>query len=30
VIGWGGGSWRSERSRKVRQWLRSEIIGLLC
>jgi hypothetical protein len=30
VIGWGGGSWRSEPSRKVPQWLRSEIIGLLC
>ena len=30
VIGWGGGSWRSERSRKVPQWLRSEIMGLLC
>jgi hypothetical protein len=30
VIGWGGGSWRSEPSRKVRQWLRSEIMGLLC
>jgi hypothetical protein len=30
VIGWGGGSWRSEPSRKVPQWLRTEIIGLLC
>jgi hypothetical protein len=30
VIGWGGGSWRSEPSRKVPQWLRSEIVGLLC
>ena len=28
VIGWGGGSWRSEPSRKVPQWLRSEIMGL--
>jgi hypothetical protein len=26
----GGGSWRSEPSRKVPQWLRTEIIGLLC
>jgi hypothetical protein len=30
VIGWGGGSWRSEPSRKVPQWLRTEIVGLLC
>jgi hypothetical protein len=30
VIGWGGGSWRSEPSRKVPQWLRSEIMVLLC
>ena len=30
VIGWGGGSWRSEPSRKVPQWLRTEISGLLC
>jgi hypothetical protein len=30
VIGWGGGSWRSEPSRKVPQWLRTEIMGLLC
>jgi hypothetical protein len=29
VIGWGGGSWRSEPSRKVPQWLRTEVIGLL-
>jgi hypothetical protein len=30
VIGWGGGSWRSEPSRKVPQWLRTEVVGLLC
>jgi hypothetical protein len=30
VISWGGGSWRSEPSRKVPHWLRSEIVGLLC
>jgi hypothetical protein len=30
VIGWGGGSWRSEPNRKVPQWLRTEIVGLLC
>jgi hypothetical protein len=29
VIGWGGGSWRSEPSRKVPQWLRTEVVGLL-
>jgi hypothetical protein len=29
VIGWSGGSWRSEPSRKVPQWLRTEIVGLL-
>ncbi|MFM9103884.1 MAG: hypothetical protein ACKOPS_22215 [Cyanobium sp.] len=27
VIGWGGGSWRSEPSRKVPQWLRTEVVG---
>jgi hypothetical protein len=30
VIGWGCGSWRSEPSRKVPQWLRSEVVGMLC
>jgi len=30
VIGWGGGSWHSEPSRKVPQWLPTEIVGLLC
>jgi hypothetical protein len=30
VIGWGGGSWRSEPSRKVPHWLRSEVVGMLC
>jgi hypothetical protein len=30
VIGWGGGSWRSEPSRTVPQWLRTEVVGLLC
>ena len=30
VIGWGGGSWRSEPSRKVPQWLRTEVVRLLC
>jgi hypothetical protein len=30
VIGWGGGSWRSEPSRKVPQSLRTEVVGLLC
>jgi hypothetical protein len=29
VIGWGGGSWRSEPSRKVPQWLRTEVVRLL-
>ena len=30
VSGWGGGSWRFEPRRKVPQWLRSEVVWLLC